>query len=45
MRLYRKVAVTRKARFIDEQIIRILQEVNRDPVTAVMMQHSVSEAL
>jgi len=34
----------RKARFTDEQIVRILQEADRDPIAAVAKRHGVSEA-
>ncbi len=34
----------RKARFTDEQIIRILQEADRDRIAAVAKRHGVSEA-
>lgn len=32
------------ARFKDEQIFRILQETDRDPISAVAKRHGVSEA-
>jgi putative transposase len=34
----------RKAQFTDEQVIRILQEADRDPIAAVAKRHGVSEA-
>jgi transposase-like protein len=34
----------RKARFTDEQIVRILQEADRDPIATVAKRHGVSEA-
>jgi DNA-binding Lrp family transcriptional regulator len=34
----------RKARFTDEQIVRILQEADRDPIAAVAKRHGVSKA-
>jgi putative transposase len=34
----------RKARFTDEQIVRILQEADRDPIAAVAKWHGISEA-
>ena len=34
----------RKARFTDEQIVRILQEADRDPIAAVAKRRGVSEA-
>ena len=33
----------KRARFTDEQIVRILQEADRAPVTEVAMRHGVSE--
>jgi putative transposase len=34
----------KKTRFTDEQIVRILQEADRDPIAAVAKRHGVSEA-
>ncbi len=34
----------KKARFTDEQIVRILQDANRDPIAAVAKRHGISEA-
>jgi hypothetical protein len=34
----------RKARFTDEQIVRTLQEADRDQIAAVAKRHGVSEA-
>jgi len=33
----------KKARFTDEQIVRILQEADRDPIAAVAKRHGVGE--
>ena len=33
----------RKSRFTDEQVVAILRETDRDPVTAVAKRHGVSE--
>ena len=33
-----------KSRFTDEQIIRVLQAADRDPIAAVAKRHAVSEA-
>jgi putative transposase len=33
----------KKARFTDEQIVRILQEADRNPIAAVAKRHGVSE--
>jgi putative transposase len=34
----------KKARFTDEQIVRILQEADRDPVSEVAKRHAISDA-
>ena len=34
----------KKARFTDEQIVRILQEADRDPIAAVAKRHGVGES-
>ena len=39
----RRGAVTKRSRFADEQIVRILQEADRDPVAQVAKRHGVSE--
>ncbi len=36
--------MTRKARFTDEQIVRTLQEADRDPIAAVGKRQGISEA-
>ena len=34
----------KRSRFTDEQIVRVLQEADRDPIAAVAKRHGVSEA-